>query len=103
MLNLLVSQKISLICSFEPVLGFIQRSSGYTNKSFIVFESTSACSFSNIGANAIGRSDKLAPDSTLWKIMPLNYNFPDLIGKFFRELINFKCFKITFCHVDHKI
>ena len=80
MLNLIVSQKISLIGSFEPVFGFIQRSSGYTNKSFVVFESTSAGSFSNISADAISRSDKLVSDSILREIMPLDYNFPDLIS-----------------------
>ena len=102
-MDLIFSKKVSFIGSFEPVFGFIKRCSGYTHEAPVIFVSTSTRTFGNVSSDTICRSNELIPDRILGKVIPVNNNIPNLIREFFRDLINFQSFKITFSHIDTEI
>lgn len=80
------------------MLGLVQGTSGDVSKSLVVRCSKATCALSNVGTNAISRSDNLHPDCASFEMIPLGDYGPNPVRHSFRELIHSQIFKIGFLH-----
>jgi len=86
-MNLVFTQQLSFGGSPKPEFSFVKGRSGDSYKSFIFLESTTPVSFGNVCTNAVSSTNKLTSYSIFCKIIPFNYDIPNVISQSFRKLI----------------
>jgi len=82
---------------------FVERPSCDSNKSPIVLECSSACTFSDVRSDAIRGAYELFSYGILFKMLPMNRNIPDPIRQFFRQPINMQILEICSRHLLHPL
>ena len=81
------------------MLGFIERSAGYTDESAIVLGRSSATAFRDAGTDSISGPYNLLTHGISSEMLPLHNNVPNLVSQFLRKLIDLEILEMGFRHL----
>lgn len=79
--NVVWPNEATLVCSAEPVFGFIQRTAGNVYKAAVVSFRPTSCALGQVRTDAIGRPHKLPTDCFTLKSRPFLHDVPHSIGQ----------------------
>lgn len=95
-------QQSSTVRAPQKKFRFVEGASGCPDKSPIVRETSSSFPFRDIGANTVGRPDKLHSNRVLRKRIPSRNQISDPVRHFLRESIHPQILEIVF-HPPHNL
>jgi hypothetical protein len=90
----LFCKQLATVSAAQPMLRFIERTSGVSDKTSVVSVSTATNSLRDISANAIGGSNNLRTDRISRELFPTTRCIPDRVRYLLGQLVNTQVFKV---------